>query len=388
MASGHTIAVEHLFRLLAEQTTEVALLLLDREGRIRWWSPGAQHIFGYSARQVIGEHVSKLFTPEDIASGVPEHEIAVAMSGDAAEDDRWMARAEGARFWASGVLVALRDEHGEVVGFGKLLRNRTDWTEHLDTLKNRVQAASDDSRRKDVFISTLVHELRAPLAPMTIAVELLRQNQTLPAELEGPIGVLQRQIHEMRTLIEKMLEASRVQIGKLRLETERLALQDVVRQALEGMLVIARQKNQRLDVVLSGTPIMIEVDPVRMRQVFVNLFQNAIRYTPEGGRIWVSDGIEGDEAVLHVRDTGMGIPPEMLPRIFDLFTQAEPSHTGKYTGRGLGIGLALVKEIVTLHGGSVQVRSEGPGKGSEFLVRLPLAQSERHGTLGEATRPM
>jgi signal transduction histidine kinase len=176
----------------------------------------------------------------------------------------------------------------------------------------------------------------------------------------------------MRRLVDDLLDVTRIGAGKIELRREPLVLQDVVHRAVESARPIVGERRQRLEVVVPPSPMVVEGDSARLEQVFVNLLNNAAKYTPEGGNVWVKGTTEGDEAVIHVEDTGVGIPREMLPHIFDLFTQVDASRA--YSQGGLGIGLSVVKSLVALHGGSVQVRSEGPGKGSEFTVRLPRHQ--------------
>jgi PAS domain S-box-containing protein len=365
-----TATIDMLLRLLVEQTMEHAILLLDVDGRIVWWSPGAEGIFGIPSSEAIGQPASLIFTPEDIERGIPEQEIAIARANDAAEDDRWLARPNGSRFWAAGVMIALRDEDGQLLGFGKILRNRTDQREHTETLRNQVEAAHSANQHKDLFLSTLSHELRNPLAPLANAVEIIRAIASSKRELEHPLKIIERQVETLRRLVDDMLDLSRIGAGKVELKKEVAAIHDLLQQALESTGPLLRERQHRVDVLLPSSPIIVEADPDRVCQVFVNLINNAAKYTPAGGRIWVKGTTEGDEVVVHVEDTGIGIPHDMLPRIFDLFTQVETSRA--QSQGGLGIGLSLVKNLVTLHGGSVQVRSDGPGKGSVFSVRLPL----------------
>jgi signal transduction histidine kinase len=296
--------------------------------------------------------------------------MAVANANGTAENDRWMARPDGSRFWAAGVLTALRDENGRLLGFGKILRNRTDLREQLDTLRNQVQASTNVNDRKDVFLSTLSHELRNPLAPLTNAVQLIRLRNPRQPDLEPLLKIIERQVDNLRRLVDDLLDLSRVGAGKIELKLEPVAIHDVIHRAIESARPLIRDRRLKLDVLLPAAPIFVDADPSRLEQVFVNLIQNAAKYTPEGGNVWIKGTTEGPEAVVHVQDNGIGIPHEMLPRIFDLFTQVESSRP--QSQGGLGIGLSLVKTLVTAHGGSVQVNSPGPGKGSEFSVRLPL----------------
>jgi PAS domain S-box-containing protein len=362
----HPVPPERLLALLAAQSREHAILFISPDARITWWSAGAAHIFGYRAEEIVGEPCDRLFTPEDVARGIPRQEREIALRDDAAEDDRWQQRADGSRFWASGIMMALRDEEGRHVAFGKIVRDRTDVKEQLETLRNRAAELGALAQRKDVFIATLSHELRNPLAPLANAVQIIR----LGGEVEYAVKVIERQMAVLQRLVDDTLDLSRVGAGKVELQREPLALGPLLRDAVESCRAAIDKRGHRVDIVLPDAEICIEGDPQRLHQVFVNLITNAAKYTPPGGRIWVKGTVEGEEAVARVEDTGEGIPQDMLPTIFELFTQV--GNTRRHAEGGLGIGLALVKNLVTLHGGSVQVKSAGSGKGSEFSVRLPL----------------
>ena len=364
---------DRLLRLFVQQSREHAILLLDTEGRIVWWNDGAERLFGMPASEAIGQPVSILFTPEDIARGVPDNEIAIARREAPSENDRWLVRRDGSRFWANGVLVGVHDENGRCLGFGKILRNRTDLREQVEALQKRAEASDAASRGRDVFLSTLSHELRNPLAPLVTAARVIRMTAPATPETENSLQIVERQIENLRRLVDDLLDLTRIGTGKIELRKDTVAVQEVVRRSVESVSALVSERRHRLEVLMPEAPMLVEADPSRLEQVFVNLLNNAAKYTPEGGRIWIKGTTEGNEAVVHVQDTGVGIPNEMLPRIFELFTQVESSRPE--SDGGLGIGLSLVKDLVTLHGGSVQVRSDGPGKGGEFAVRLPLART-------------
>jgi two-component system CheB/CheR fusion protein len=362
---------EELIGLFLQQNKDHALILLDAQGLVVAWFPGAERVFGYASAEMTGQPVTHLFTPEDLGRGLAAHELEVARRDGAAEDDRWMLRKDGSRFWANGVLLALRDGSGRVVGFAKSLRDRTDVRAQIETLENRVAALQKADERKTLLLGTVAHELRNPLAPLGNAVKLLQLARPNDPDLAYPVNLIERQVAFLKRMVDDMLDVARVGAGKVELKKERLLLGEVLAQVVEGWRPRAEERRQRLELILPGGALPVEADPDRLRQVFTNLINNAVKYTPEGGRVWVKATAEGSQAVVGVEDNGVGIAPEMLPKIFELFTQEEES---RYRSEGgLGIGLSLVKSLVTLHGGSVQVRSEGRGKGSEFTVRLPLA---------------
>ncbi len=240
----------------------------------------------------------------------------------------------------------------------------------VDNAQLYKQMRAED-RRKDEFLATLAHELRNPLAPIRTGLSLLRVT-TDPGEVEKTRQVMERQLGHMVRLIDDLLDLSRVTRGRLQLETERLELQSVVGTAIEASRPLLEDAGVRLEVRLPEAPIVVEADGTRLSQVLSNLLNNASKFTGRGGRVEIEAGAEGSDVVIRVRDNGAGIPPEMLTHIFEMFVQAgEP---GTQNQNGLGIGLTLVRRLVELHGGRVWAESEGTGRGSTFVVRLPRAR--------------
>jgi PAS domain S-box-containing protein len=364
--------IDSYLRRYAEQTTEYAVLLLDRTGAIVWCNDAATRLFGYAREKLTGRAAHTLFTPEDVNQRVPDFELDVASMSTDMDNDRWMQRADGSRFWASGSTTALRDDSGEVIGFGKTLRDRTDVKEQLELLRNRADALLRADEHKNVFLSTLSHELRNPLAPLMNALQLIRMTEHDNPALQYPVRMIERQVEFIRRLVDDLLDVTRIGTGKIQLRLAPTDIKDVMARAVETTRPLITQRGHRLTQYLLQTPLVVNADIARLQQVFVNLLTNAAKYTPEGGEIEIRASLDQTEAFVHVVDNGIGIPKEMQPHIFELFTQVEVE-SARSEG-GLGIGLSLVKNLVELHGGSIQVRSEGPGQGSEFTVRLPLAQ--------------
>jgi PAS domain S-box-containing protein len=365
-----------LLELLAQQSNDHAFIFLDVQGRVSWWSPGAENIFQKTAEEMLGKDLSQLFTPEDLQNGIPAQELEMARASGKAEDDRWHRRGDGSSFWASGMLVSLRSAEGNLIGFGKIVRNRTDIKEQLLALHNQVEALAAANRQLFSSVARLSHELRNPLALLTQALELLK----IPASGNADFAIesMQSEVEFMGRLVDDLLEIVRLNTGKVRLDRRLVAMRDLVEKAVQSARAPMTERSHDVQVILPAEAIKIEADAGRIHQVLVNLLTNAAKFTPDGGRITVKGTTEGDEAVITVEDNGIGIPPEMLNRIFELFTQLE---TATAAG-GLGIGLSVVKELTALHGGSVQVRSEGPGKGSQFAVRLPLKAKESSAAAG------
>jgi PAS domain S-box-containing protein len=362
---------EKLLRLLIDQDQEHAIMLLDPNGVIIGWHGGAEKVFGYSAAEIIGQPSSILFPPEDLEKRMPQFEMDVARTDRHAEDDRWMIRKDGQRFWATGILAPLWSPTGELLAFGKVLRNRTDLKSRLEWLESNLADQKQANERKNVFISMLAHEVRNPLAAIVNSLQILHLTGSQSEDSVFARATIRRQLDFMQRLVEDLLDITRLDTGKIQLKRELMPLNDVIAAAAETCRPTIDQRTHDFAVVIAQAQIMVDVDADRLKQVFVNLIDNAAKFTEYGGKIWVKVSVEGSDAVVKVEDTGIGISPEIMPRIFDLFTQAELStERGK---AGLGLGLSMVKDIVGMHGGTVQVRSDGLGRGSEFTVRLPLA---------------
>lgn len=357
------------FRLLVEGVRDYAIFLIDLDGRIVTWNPGAERLLGYTEAEIVGQVYSCLFTPEDALRGEPEQELRTARQAGRSEDVRWHVRKDGTRLWGDGVVTPLLDAGGQLRCFAKLLRDRTDQKEYEELLRHRAQALVEADEKKNVFLATLAHELRAPLAGIVNAMNVLRLMSKDNPALDHPLQIIERQAGHIRRLVDDLNDVARIGAGKVQLHIERVELAELVRTAAEATRPLIESRRHRLAVSLPKAPIYLEADRVRLQQVLVNLLTNAARYTEEGGHITLSGTVQDAEVVVRVEDTGIGISAEMLPRIFELFTQANPA-PGRTEG-GLGIGLSLVKNLVELHGGSVQARSAGLGKGSEFTVRLP-----------------
>jgi signal transduction histidine kinase/CheY-like chemotaxis protein len=237
------------------------------------------------------------------------------------------------------------------------------------TARAEAEAAN---RAKDQFLALLAHELRNPLAPIVTAAALLRHPGTPAAVVEQSAGIVARQAKNLARLLDDLLDVSRITRGRIELRREIVSIADAVTSALEATRSLVDERRQTVTLTLPATPLHVEADPARLEQIIVNVLNNACKYTPAEGHISVAVSEERDEAVLRIRDTGIGISDEMLPRIFELFVQGDQSLA--HTSGGLGIGLTLVQRLVQLHRGRLQARSEGPGRGSEFTIGLPLTR--------------
>ncbi|MDB5756330.1 MAG: hybrid sensor histidine kinase/response regulator, partial [Massilia sp.] len=265
---------------------------------------------------------------------------------------------------------AVRDDRGEIIGLATIARDITEQKRAEDELRRVAADLSEADHRKSEFLATLAHELRNPLAPIRTGLDLLRMGSSDPAVQERVIGMMDRQLGLLIHLVNDLLDVARFTSGKIELKKEQVELQTLVAMARETSVALVEAGGHTLELLLPAEPIMIEADTTRIVQVLSNLINNAAKYTPAGGRIEVAAWSEGGEALVAVRDSGVGIPAEALATVFDMFTQVR-SDIDRAQG-GLGIGLSLVRQLAELHGGSVMAASAGRGHGSTFTLRLPL----------------
>jgi PAS domain S-box-containing protein len=358
---------EERLRLLIEGVSDYGIVMLDPEGRVSSWNTGAQRIQGYTAEEVIGQSFSLFFTEDDLAAGRPKRELEEARSKGRVADEGWRVRKDGSRFWAQIVITALHDPQGAVRGFAKVIRDAT--------VHKRVEALEEEGRQTHEFLAMLAHELRNPLAPIRNAANLLHSASIGAEQLAWCRDIIDRQVTHLARLVDDLLDISRITTGKIKLERTPVDINVIVAQAIESTRAAFAAKQQTLKVNLDPGAIRVEGDITRLSQVIVNLLNNATKYTPKGGLIEVNSAREGEYAVIKVRDSGIGIPAHLLDKVFDLFIQGD--RTLDRSEGGLGIGLTLVRRIVTMHGGRVEAASAGPGKGSEFTLWLPvLAEAE------------
>jgi PAS domain S-box-containing protein len=362
-------AVEERFRLVVENVRDYAIVLLAPDGTVVSWNAGAERILGYRADEILGQPDTRFFTPEDARDGRPQRELRQAAEAGRTDNECWLVRKDGSRFWASGVTTALRD--GEVRGFVKILRDLTERKALEDELRQRAEALAEANRHKDEFLAMLAHELRNPLAPVLTGVHVARQAAADSQAREAALEMVERQARHLARLVDDLLDVSRLTRGRVQLRPERLDLARLVRTTAEDRRAMLRQADLALAVATPETPVWVQGDPTRLAQVLQNLLDNAAKFTDRGGRVDVGVAVdEAGQAVVTVRDTGIGIDPAMLQRIWTAFAQADRS-LDRARG-GLGLGLAVVRGLVELHGGQVQAASEGPGRGAEFTVRLPV----------------
>lgn len=352
---------------LLDSSIDHAVIFLDPGGKVVEWSGAAQRLFGYAEHEARGLPFAAIFTPEDLALGLDAQEIAMARTSGRSEDDRWHVRNDGSRFWASGVLQAVRDDNGELLALCKIVRDRTDVRTQVVALQNQLAAARQQAEERDRAIRSIAHELRNPMMPIFAAMALM-QKEIGDTLRERSVEIVERQFGILKTLIDDLNEVARAEYVSPSVTGQPLVVQEALRRAVDGLAPMAAERGQTLRLVLPTGEIRIRADEVRLQQMLLNLIVNAIKYTPHGGHIGVSATVEADMAVIRVEDDGIGIDPKVLPHIFELFTREgrDPRTPGD------GVGLAVVKELARLLGGNVEARSPGLGNGSVFGLRLPL----------------
>ena len=319
---------------------------------------------GVPVEELLGLNwLGRVIHPDDVERTVALWREACADRADYDLEYR-IRRHDGQYRWFKTRGVPVRDGQGRIV---KWFGTCTD----IEDQKQAVEALRDADRRKDEFLATLAHELRNPLAPIRNALQILKMPRVDAGTVERSRDMMERQLHHLVRLVDDLLDVSRVMRGKIELRRERVELATVVARAVETVQPLIDAQGHELSVRLPNESLPLDADPVRLAQVVGNLLTNAAKYTEPGGRIWLTATREGNGAVLRIRDDGIGIAPDVLPRIFELFVQVD--HAATRSQGGLGIGLTLVKNLVEMHNGSVEARSAGLGNGSEFVVRLPLA---------------
>jgi PAS domain S-box-containing protein len=358
------------FVSLAEQSVEfIGICNLAFEPR--YINPEGVRLLGLASPDAVKQvNVADVFFPEDHPFLFETFFPKVLREGSANTEIRFRRFDTGEPVWMLYNVFLLRDPVGAPIGLATVSRDIT--------LKRRAEEALREAdRRKDEFLATLAHELRNPLAPIRAATYVLRRDarSAEPGDRDTRLlSMIDRQSEHLVRLVDDLLEVSRITRGKIELRKQRVDLNAILRHAVETAEPTISAGRHRLDLRLLQQGAPVDADPVRLAQVFTNLLNNAAKYTENGGRIDVVAELSGDEAVVTVRDSGVGIPAEMLPRVFDLFTQVDRT-LGRAQG-GLGIGLALVKRLVELHGGSVEANSDGLGRGSAFVVRLRLVAED------------
>jgi PAS domain S-box-containing protein len=360
---------ETRYRRLFESAKDGILTLDAVSGEITDANPSMVQLLGYPREELLGKELWQIGLLHDVNDS-REMVGQLQKTGYIRYEDLPLETAAGQSIEVEVVANVYQEDHEPVIQCN--IRDITARSLLEHKTQDQAKSLADLDHRKDEFLAMLSHELRSPLAPIRNAVELLRlQRDGTPLQMEAH-AIIERQVGQLARLVDDLLEVSRISTGRIHLQEERIDLRGIVDRAIETTQPQTGQKGQSVAKSLPAEPIWVYGDPVRLEQVVVNLLNNSCKYTDRGGHIWIGLKQGGDEAVLRVRDNGIGIAPEMLPHIFDLFTQADKS-LDRSQG-GLGIGLSLVRSLVTMHRGRVEAQST-PGQGSEFIVKLPVLLS-------------
>jgi PAS domain S-box-containing protein len=367
---------EQRFRQLAESINEVFWMADPQTTQILYISPAYERVWGRSCQSLYDEPRSFLDAvhPED-RERVRTAVLDKHGRGEATDEAYRVVRPDGSVRWIRDRAFPVRDAAGRVYRMAGIAEDITAMKRAQDENARLYNELKQADRRKDEFLATLAHELRNPLAPIRNSVELLRRADSDTEVMNQARSVLERQLGLMIRLIDDLLDISRINNGKLQLRKQRLELAAVIRSAVEAARPHIETQGHELTVTLPPEPLHVDADAMRLAQVFSNLLTNSAKYTERGGHIWLTAEQQNGEVVIAVRDTGIGIAAEHLSRIFEMFSQVSPAL--ERSQGGLGIGLALVRGLVDLHGGRVEARSAGAGKGSEFIVRLPPVAGPR-----------
>jgi PAS domain S-box-containing protein len=365
------------FLRIVADSAGVAIAYFDKGCRYRFVNRRYVELLGSPDQQAIGHTLPEVHSADTYKRMQPLIEQAIA--GEPFTREIAMPlNAHGERH----LIVTFRPdltESGEVRGAVIAISDITDRV-------NAERALREADRRKDEFLAILAHELRNPLAPILNSVRLLRLEPTQDPQQRHVRDIVDRQVRHMARLVDDLLDVSRITLGRINLHRELSTIDAVIANAVEASRPLIDASRHELTVRLPPAPVYLQADVTRLAQVFLNLLNNAAKYTPPGGKILIEGWVDGEDLLVRVKDTGVGIPPEMLSHIFDIFTQVDLSL--ERTQGGLGIGLTLANRLVEMHGGTLQAHSEGLGKGSEFVVRLPVSTPPAHPERKRARREM
>jgi PAS domain S-box-containing protein len=365
-----------------------AVLATDTRGYVAFLNPAAEGLTGWALDEAIGREVTDLLDLRDEDTDSPVEDPVQRVLREGTEDEpggpRRLVARDGSPRLVEVSATALRDERRQLLGVVLVLRDVTAKRQAEQALRRRADELAELDRRKDEFLAVLSHELRNPLATIRNALHVLQQPGLSAAAAAQAREMMHRQVEQLVRLVDDLLDVSRILHDRIALRQEAVDLEALLARAAETVRPVLDARGHELTVTPPPEQVRVQGDVIRLTQVIGNLLHNAARYTEPGGRVWLSAGRHGDEAVVRIRDTGIGIQPEMLARIFDPFVQSERA-VDRAQG-GLGIGLTLVRKLVELHGGRVRAHSDGPGTGSEFEVRLPALPSG-DGEAAENGRP-
>lgn len=385
---------ESLQQLLAG-IRDYAILMLDPGGRILTWNEGARRIFGYAAEEILSRDFSVFFDAAEIHSGKPDWELLVTEREERYEEEGWRLRKDGSKFQADVLMTALRDDQGRLAGFAKVVRDVTERKlfedrrieearRKAEQLRQHANRMAELEKIKRDFLNLASHELRGPLSVLRGYLSMIEDGTLSVERFPEFVPLLSAKLRQMELLVGQMLDTARLESGRLVLRGEPLDLKETAARVVENYRPLSSERHT-LEFVASEEPVLVKGDPDRIEAVIANLVDNAIKYSPEGGALTCLVAASSDRAFVSVRDQGLGIAPEDLPRLFTAFGRIVTAENAHISGTGLG--LYLSREIVRQHGGDILVEST-LDRGSRFTVTLPLESpggGQRRGGPAEGT---
>jgi PAS domain S-box-containing protein len=366
---------EERFRLLISEVKDYAILMLDPDGVIVSWNVGAEQIKGYRSDEIIGQHFSRFYRAEDVQQNKPAHGLKVAVEQGRYEDEGWRVRKDGSRFWANVVITALHDETGRLYGFGKVTRDITERKRTEELMRQAKEEAERTSKLKDQFLSTMSHELRTPLNAVLGFSDLLADERygSLNDRQQRYVAHIHTGGKHLLKLISDILDLSKIEAGRMELACEDVMVASAFAEVISALYPLAEKKSQALFQRVEPQ-LRVHADALRFKQVLMNLVGNAVKFTPEGGRIELVARQLDSQVRIEVRDNGPGIAPKQQQRIFEAFVRLAQSGA---TTEGTGLGLAITSRLVELHGGKLGIESQ-PGEGTCFYFSLPRAVNAKY----------
>jgi len=357
------------FHILVDSVEEYAIYMLDPSGNVVTWNRGAQKIKGYTAEEIVGKNFACFYTAEDVAVDKPQHNLREAARRGTIREQGLRIRKDGSTFEAEVVLTALRDTNGNIRGYSKVTRDITDQIRSREFEAEKI-AAQKASKAKDDFLAALSHELRTPLTPALAAASYLEDNAAkLPPEFVEDVQMIKRNVQLQAKLIDDLLDLARITRGKLHLDVESCDAHSIIRNAIETASSAIAAKKLKISTQLHAKEHCIGADCIRLQQVFWNLINNAVKFTPQGGQIAIRTYNDARGRFhLDIADNGIGIEPERLASLFRPFEQADATVSRQFGG--LGLGLAISKHLVDLHHGKIEAESRGRSFGATFKVTL------------------
>jgi PAS domain S-box-containing protein len=353
-----------------QQEQRYGLIFLDAEGLVVGLTAAAQTLLGYEPEELMGKSIATIFTRGDQALHLPLHEIEVALKVGFSDDDRWHRRKDGSLVWVGGALTRLKDGDGRHCGFVKIMRDQTDLRTQIEALSTRAARREIAQHQQADLVRTLAHELANSLGVVSNVTYLLPK---VSSEARAKLfDSLASQTRALAQLLEDLRNSAPPPAHTL--DARPLRLQTVLQEVVEACGPLVQSRDLELQLLVPRGDIELVADAAKLHQIVFNLTSNAIRYTPSGGKVWLIGSIEGPLVVIRVEDNGAGLDSEKLARLSDLLIN-DPPREHVYE-EGTGLGLRVAHELVVLHGGTLEARSKGVGKGSAFSVRLPLSPTE------------